>query len=283
MEGFSQSPKNPESLLIAKHKLLPGTKVAFEKVAMHSPSEVAVGEIIEGSLQDTVKVGERITFSDSVAAISDVKKIEEVNGKLLIHTGTSTYALLAEAVPEGKEDFDLDDVEMVETAMGSTYRYLPDGTTQRFKRAEGKEYEPQAALVYVPNWEWIQQNMPPGALEKLGGSEAGYESKLLTFVQNPFKDGKKVYIVDETGKQTETNQELREIKGPIYLGASSNGVTEFFIPVSHKPKIGFGTFDTRYYVDEKTGKDMRERHLGNSVTKIVLKGGVQIGGTNPSS
>ncbi len=280
MERPPGTRNSPESLLAAKHELLSGTKVAFEKIAMHSPSEVGVGEIIEGSLQGEVKVGERITFSDSGAALSEVKKIEEVNGRLLIHTSTSTYALRAEAVPEGKEDFDLDDVEMVETAMGSTYRYLPDGTTQRFKKVEDKEYEPQSALVYVPNWAWIQQNMPSEALERLGGSESGYERKLLTFVQNPLKDGKKVYIVDQTGKQVETNQELKEVKGPIFLGGLNNGTTEFFIPVSHKPRMGFGTFDTRLYVDEETGEHMRERHLGNPVTKIVLKGGTQISGAS---
>ena len=242
----------------------------LEKIAKHSPTEVVIGERLEGTLKDDVKIGERILFSNSSAATSSVKGFEEKNGRLLIHTDTSTYVLLQEAAST-EDDFELDDVEMVETAMGSTYRYLPDGTTQRFKKIENKEYEPQTALVYVPNWAWIQQNMPPEVIKSLGGSEAAYENKLLTFVQNPRKDGKKVYIVDESGKQTETNEELKAINGPIYLGGADNGTTEFFIPVSLKPQIGFGTFDVRTYTDEETGEHMRERHLGNPVTKITLK------------
>jgi hypothetical protein len=55
----------------------------------------------------------------------------------------------------------------IETAKGSTYRYLPSGKTQRFKKVEGKEYEPQDILTFVPNYEWIKSNNPQW-LEKQG-------------------------------------------------------------------------------------------------------------------
>jgi hypothetical protein len=46
---------------------------------------------------------------------------------------------------------------------------------------------------------------------------------------------------------------------------------DIVIPVTHTPRVGFSTFDTRKYKDEETGEWMRERHLGNKVVKINLK------------
>lgn len=271
MEKPPSAPKLLEAALIEKYALTAGKKVAFEKIAMHSASEVPVGEVQEGTLNSAVQVGSPITFSDSSAAISEVKKIEEQYGQLFIHTATSTYILRAESASSNLEDFTWDDVEMVETAEGSTYRYLSDGTTQRFKKVEGRDYEPQAALVYVPPFEWVKQYASPEMLEKMGKEDYIYEDNLLHYVQNPYKDGNKVYIVDAIGKKIETNEEIKNAKGQIYLAFLKDGKTDFFIPVSHKPVVGFYTFDTRTYNDEKTGEHMRERHLGNQVVNIVLK------------
>ena len=239
---------------------------------MHAPSKVAVGTVIGGSLNNTVRAGAEITFSDNTAQISDVRKVEEQWGDLFIHTDTSTYRLHLEKPPAGTEDFDLEDIDTVETAKGSTYRYLPDGSTQRFKKVEGREYEKQSALVYVPDWAWVKQNASPEVLAKLGGDEDEYVQTLLRYVQNPVKSmDRKVYIVDEKGKRIETNQEIKEAEGTVYLIFLSKGNPDFFIPVSHKPKLGFMTFDTRKYDDKETGEPMRERHLGNPVVKILRK------------
>jgi hypothetical protein len=271
MEKFRNAPASPEASLIQKYGLLSGKKVAFEKIAMHSQSVVPVGAVQEGTLNMNVRVGGRITFSDSSAAISEVKKIEEQYGQLFIHTDTSTYVLRAEKAPKEPENFEWDDIEMVETGKGSTYRYLPDGTTQRFKKVEGREYEAQQALVYVPPFEWVEKNASTDMLAKIGKEDYIYEQNLLEYVQNPRKDGRKVYIVDATGKRIETNEEIKNAQGQVYLAFLKDGKTDFFIPVSHKPVAGYYTFDTREYDDEKTGEHMRERHLGNQVVKIVLK------------
>lgn len=271
MERAPGTPKSPENILVEKYGLMAGKEVAFKKIAMHSSSEVPAGDVQAGTLKDAVRVGSRITFSDNSGAISEVQKIEEQYGQLFIHTRTSTYVLGIEKVAESQEDFDWDDVEMVETGKGSTYRYLPDGTTQRFKKVEGRDYDPQAALVYVPPFEWVKQRATPEQLEKIGKEDYIYENNLLTYVQNPRKDGRKVYIVDATGKHIETNEEIKNAEGQIYLAFLKDGKTDFFVPVSHKPVVGFYTFDTRTYDDEKTGEHMRERHLGNQVAKIVLK------------
>lgn len=165
------------------------------------------------------------------------------------------------------------DLDVIETAKGSTYRYLPDGRTQRFKKVEGREYEPQTALVYVPDFEWVKKNAPTHVLEKFE-NRAMYEEVLLEYVRNPHKDGRATYIVDAKGKYVETNKEIWEIKqsgGQIYLAFSKHNHADFLIPVSHKPLLGWMTFDTRTYDDEETGERMRERHLGNPVVKITLK------------
>jgi len=61
-------------------------------------------------------------------------------------------------------------VDRVVTANGSVYKYLPDGRIQRFKKAEGKLYEPQAMLVFVPDFKWVQENAPAQIKAKLGES-----------------------------------------------------------------------------------------------------------------
>jgi hypothetical protein len=271
MERVPGVPKSPEAALVEKYGLTAGKDVAFKKIAMRSPSEVPVGDVQTGTLKDAVRVGSRITFSNNSGAISEVQKIEEQYGQLFIHTRTSTYVLGTEKAPGEPEEFSWDDIEEVETARGSTYRYLPDGTTQRFKKVEGRDYDPQAALVYVPSFEWVKQHAPPETLKKVGEEDYIYEQRLLEYVQNPHKDGRKVYIVDATGRKIETNEEIKNAEGRISLAFLKDGKTDFFIPVSHKPVMGFSTFDTRPYVDEETGADMRERHLGNPVVKITLK------------
>lgn len=163
------------------------------------------------------------------------------------------------------------DIAEVETAKGSVYRYLPDGTTQRFKKVEGRDYEPQSALVYVPDYAWVLEHAPAHILERIGENEVIYTQILLEYIQNPRKEEKKVYITDSTGKVIETNQEIWTATGQVYLQFLTKGVTDFSIPVSCKPKIGFSTFDTRKYKDEKTNEWMRQRHLGNKVVKITLK------------
>jgi hypothetical protein len=270
MEGPPRNPSNPESPLVQKYKLVGGNKVAFEKIATRVSSSVPTGTVIEGILKEPVKTGEPILFENG-GQISDVRNIEERNGEVFIETSTSTYRLQHEMPEANQEDFKLEDVETIETSKGSTYRYLPDGTTQRFKKVEGKEYDPQTALVYVPDFAWVKKNAPPDILEKLGENESIYRDILLEYVQNPRGEDRKAYVIDKNGRIIETNEAIKNAGEPIYLAFLKDGHTDFLIPVFHKPKIGFTTFDTRTYADEETGQQMRERHLGNKVVHINLK------------
>lgn len=152
----------------------------------------------------------------------------------------------------------------IETAKGSTYRYLPSGKTQRFKKVEGKEYEPQDILTFVPNYEWIKSNNPQW-LEKQGlENDTQYTQYLLEKVQG--KD--KVWIVDSRGKKIETNQDAKTADRLFIAFGKRDGTVEDFIPVSKEPVIGFYTYDSRIHFDEK-GERYRDRHLGNKVVKIT--------------
>ena len=152
----------------------------------------------------------------------------------------------------------------IETAKGSTYRYLPSGKTQRFKKVEGKEYEPQDILTFVPNYEWIKSNNPQW-LEKQGlENDTQYTQYLLEKVQGKGK----VWIVDSKGKKIETNQDAKTADRLFIAFGKKDGTVEDFIPVSKEPVIGFYTYDSRIHFDEK-GERYRDRHLGNKVVKIT--------------
>jgi len=168
-----------------------------------------------------------------------------------------------------RERIPVADVEAVVTAKGSTYSYLPDGTTKRMKKAEEKEYPPQSALVYVPDYEWVKQNFLPEKLETTFGDNPGtYVESLVAYVQG---EGKKCYLVDREGNKLETNEELRSVEGPIFLTFGDEQKVDFMLPVTVDPTVGYMTYDSRKYKDEQTGEFMRERHLGNPVIQIIPK------------
>jgi hypothetical protein len=117
----------------------------------------------------------------------------------------------------------------------------------------------------------VQAHAPQEVLTKLGENEAIYTDILLEYVQNPRNEGKGAYIIDGAGTKIETNAEIAATEGPIYLALTKGEHADFHIPVSRIPKVGYFTFDVRTYTDEKTVESMRERHLGNAVTRIVQK------------
>lgn len=157
-------------------------------------------------------------------------------------------------------------IDYVVTAKGSRYRYLPDGRTQRFKTTEDKDYEPQDALVFVPDYAWVQHNAPKASLGTFGENETQYFQLLLGYVQG---QGKKTYIVDAAGKKLETNAEIAVCPGQVFLTFGDEARVEFMIPVARKPKLGFMAYDTRKYLEQ--GQLKRERHLGNNVVEIKEK------------
>jgi len=98
-----------------------------------------------------------------------------------------------------------------------------------------------------------------------GENETQYAQRLLERTQT---EGARNYVVNARGKKLETNQDVQKETGPIFLTFGSEAKVDFFVPVSREPKIGYSTFDTRKFYDEKEGVWKRERHLGNKVVEI---------------
>jgi hypothetical protein len=153
------------------------------------------------------------------------------------------------------------------TAKGSVYTYLPDGRTERFKKATGEHLPPQDALVFIPPWDAIKEQAEKIYPNLFKGIENNtqYEQVLLEYVQ---RDGHTVRIVDANGKELKTNAEIEQAeKAFAYFVDKIDQKNSFHIPISKEPKVGYTTFDTRKFVDEK-GETRRERHMGNKVTEI---------------
>ncbi|MBD3300361.1 MAG: hypothetical protein GF347_03340 [Candidatus Moranbacteria bacterium] len=153
----------------------------------------------------------------------------------------------------------------VETEKGSVYTYLADGRTQRFKKVEGKKYEPQDALVFIPNYDRLKQIAPPEINFEgtFGENEVQYNQILLHGIRDK---GQKNYIVDQKGRKLETNHAIANTKGPIFLTFGDSQKVDFHIPITNKPRMGFYTYDTRKY--QEKGETLREKHMGNKVVKI---------------
>lgn len=174
--------------------------------------------------------------------------------------------------PEGKEK--KRPIDSFVTAEGSVYTYLEDGRTQRHKKATGKLYEPQDAIVFIPDLT-TYKGMAPKDLDVdafFGDSDAEYCQRMLDAFHHP---NSKIYIVTrQDGKTTvlETNAAIAQADSPIYLAfANKDGSINFALPVSAEPQMGFYTYDTRKYRDEKTGKTVRTGHIGNPIVEIRYK------------
>jgi hypothetical protein len=156
-------------------------------------------------------------------------------------------------------------IHSVVTEKGSVYTYLPSGKTQRFKKAEGRLYEPQDVLIYVPGFDWVVDNSPERQRKFFGENRVQYDQTLLSYVQSK---GKKTYIVDSSGRKLKSNEEVTSKSGLVLLAFGDRNGVDFCIPVTGDPRIGFKTFDTRKYQERE--RTMRENHLGHRVIKINL-------------
>jgi hypothetical protein len=171
-------------------------------------------------------------------------------------------------------DKEWDSIDTVITAKGSSYKYLPDGTTQRFKKVENKYYEPQSALVYIPNYEWLKANALTKLEEAFGkqfDGEGDYQQFLLQYIH---KKGLKPYIFDKNNLKLETNKEIAEARARgevIRLALGTEKEIHFTIPVSHLPKVGFLTYDTKKFYDKGEKGLKRWKHIGNKVVEIIKK------------
>lgn len=205
MEQFDNRIEDKGEEIIKDLELYSGKNIAIKKVISQNESEIKEGRKISGKLMKDVKIGSPIYIkkNDSIGAkISNIKKIFSNNNRFYIQTQTSVYEILNfDEEQNGKvEKIDWTDIEKVTTAKGSSYKYLDDGRTQRFKKVEGKQYEPQDILVFIPSYEWIIKNNPKGALEKIMGegidNKIKFEQEILSYIQGS-KKGFMLYMEKE--------------------------------------------------------------------------------------
>ena len=116
-------------------------------------------------------------------------------------------------------DKEWDAIDTVITSKGSSYKYLTDGTTQRFKKVENKYYKPQNALVYIPDYEELKA-IGLAKMEEVYGKqfkgEADYNQFLLKHIQTK---GYNAYIIDDHCRKLETNKEIAEVRAKKgYIG-----------------------------------------------------------------
>lgn len=234
----------------------------FETPKMPSPEEMA--EIEKA----------RTLFDAELLKDGAEYKFDEIGQKNLELTEEQIERAKKEREQEMKGKERKETVNYIETEKGSVYQYLPDGRTQRYKKVENKHYEPQDALVFIPDWSWVSKNAPENVLMKLGENETQYNQTILEYAQ---VKGNKIYIVDGKGNKLETNQAIKETKGAVFLwfghtentGEKDKLIQDLAIPVSTEAKKGYYTFDTRKYKTEKETK--REVHIGNKVKEIIYK------------
>lgn len=155
-------------------------------------------------------------------------------------------------------------VSSFETAKGSTYKYLPDGKIERFKKVTGEKFITDI-VVFIPDWKWFTSNAPEDFLKEMG-NQGKFEQTILSYVQNKDEKVKKVWIVDEKGNKIDKTEDLLD-KSKVFLYFGNYEKADFIIPVSKIPQINYQTFDTKKYKDEN-GEFQRWSHIGNPVVKI---------------
>lgn len=177
-------------------------------------------------------------------------------------------------IPQGLDreglEYNLDDIAEVETSKGSTYRYLPDGRTQRYKKLEDKDFEPQDLMIYIPDFNFICAKPEWKSLvDRFQGNEELYEQTLLKTMH-----GEGEAVIMDLGatppKILQTNKEVREGKKVSLVCTFKDGTPVLKIPISPKPLAGFMTYDERTFSDDD-GRSLRENHIGNKVVRIGLK------------
>ena len=162
------------------------------------------------------------------------------------------------------------DIDHVVTEQWSTYKYLDNGTTQRYKKKIESLRSPKDLLVYLPNRERIQQHAPQSIIDMMN-NESQYSWIIQSYIHNPTS---LCSIVDENGNALYTNNQIfwAEQQGKqVFVSFWSGKNLACIIPVQHSPRIWFSTLDMGKTRDPQTEKTSYSRHLWHKVTEIIKK------------
>ncbi|MEI8337976.1 MAG: hypothetical protein WCF92_02405 [bacterium] len=153
------------------------------------------------------------------------------------------------------------------TARGSVYKYLPDGRTQRYKKATEELSDPQDLLVFIPPWEKISTQVKATYPEifKDINDEDDYNQFLLKYIH---QEGLTIRPTDNQGKELKTNVDVEKAEAAFLAFIDKKDLKKlFYLPVSKEPKLDYSTYDTTKFVGED-GETYRQKHIGNKVTEI---------------
>jgi hypothetical protein len=154
------------------------------------------------------------------------------------------------------------------TAKGSIYTYLPDGRTQRYKKATETLEAPQDLLVFIPPFEKVidkARELYPNFFTNIE-NDTQFQQLLLEYMT---KDGTKT--IRPGADQQEIYSLIgtpRDLQVFLYFIDKIKNKVDFILPTSREAKIGYNTFDARKFYDEGAKQHMRERHIGNKVVSI---------------
>jgi hypothetical protein len=175
------------------------------------------------------------------------------------------------------ERYGVKDVEKFETSRGSVYTFLDDGRVSRFKTKTNEQMDPQDIIVFIPDFDFLKEILDSDILSKIGRDEEEVSETILAYIHGQQGD-KHVYIVNEKGEFVKNQEDLQKAqKLALVLLDQKDGEIHRYaaMPVSRRPRIGFSTFDMSFYKNDK-GEERVRRHLGNTVTKIKLRSGIEI-------
>ena len=155
----------------------------------------------------------------------------------------------------------------ITTANGSTYTYLNNGKTQRYKKATETLQEPQDLLVFIPPWDKIAEKAKVMYPDIFVGIENEIQFEQLILAYNQKGSGKTIRP-SSNGQEVNSSAEI-ERDDLVFLNFIDKitKVVDFTLPTSRKPKMNYSTFDTRKYTGED-GNVFREKHIGSKITSI---------------
>lgn len=153
------------------------------------------------------------------------------------------------------ETFDYKNVSSITTAKWSTYKYLDDWRTQRYKLAEkweDKLKEPMDILVYI-HFEDDEQRL-----------------LFLWVLHHMNKDYLRIHLINKHWKKIKKIQDYtdwEELNLIVYDIQKKETISSVFATIN--PTIWFNTFDSKNY--SENGKNMKDIHIWNKVINVILK------------